>query len=194
MTRGSIIVASAIVLTAIGLSFAWPHIDHYLLTARFFPIDKIERLSSPVSVRGWDEACLLLADGRRVQLPEFARLPVKSPALSEATKRGVEIAVDGRIYGLVRVHHWCGNDPVREHVARVDLSHMLTFIREGERTTPPSDSDVMAHETGGQFSEWGWEVGEFGRYQMNRKDGATDRSQPIRSETNRPLPAAGSPR
>ena len=35
-----------------------------------------------------------------------------------ATASGVELAPDGRVYGLVRIHHWCGNDPVQTHIAR----------------------------------------------------------------------------
>jgi hypothetical protein len=185
MTRRVTLVALAVVLAVIALRVAWPHLEHWMLTGRLFPIDRIEALRSPVSVRGWDETGLFFADGRHVKLPEFSRLPAQSVALSEATKRGVELGADGRIYGLVRVHHWCGNDPVREHVARVDLSHMLTFIQEGERTRPPSDPDVLAREPGGQFSEWGWRVGEFGRYEIYRKyfvgeqDGAANGSRPF---------------
>ena len=54
-------------------------------------------------------------------------------------------------------------------MARVDLSHMLTFVREGERTTLPSEPKMLAYEAGGQFSEFGWRVGEFGRYETYRK-------------------------
>jgi hypothetical protein len=169
MNRRVTIAVLALALCVVAVVFAWPHIDHYMLTGRLFPIDKIESLSSPMPVRGWDGAGLMLADGRHIQLPEFSGLPAQSAALSEATKRGVELGPDGRIYGLVRVHHWCGNDPVREHIARVDLSHMLTFLREGERKAPPSDPDVLAREPGGQFSEWGWRVGEFGQFQMYSK-------------------------
>ena len=190
MTRRVTFLAVAVIVAAIAFGLAWPRIDH----------DRIESINSPVSVHGWDEAGLLLADGRHIQLPEFVRLPIQSAALSEATKRGVEFGADGRIYGLVRVHHWCGNDPVREHIAKVDLSHMLTFIRERERTTPPSDPDVLARESDGWFSEWGWDVGKFYQYQMYSKhfigepDSAPNGSQPIRADTNQTRSTAGSRR
>ena len=67
-------------------------------------VDKIEKLSFPVAVLGWDKTGLILADGKHIQLPDFAKLPTNSIGLSEATREGVEIADDGRIYGLVRVH------------------------------------------------------------------------------------------
>ena len=36
----------------------------------------------------------------------------------------------------MRVHHGCGHDPVREHIARVDLSDLITFLRVGEAVAP----------------------------------------------------------
>ncbi len=154
------------VFIVIGLVIAWPQIDHYMLTGRLFPIAKIDSLNSAVFIRGWDERGLILANGKQIQLPEFSKLPIKSAALSEGAKRGVEIATDGRVYGLVRITRGCGNDPVREHIARVDLSHLLTFVREGERASPPIDSESLAFKPGGKFSEWGWDQGEFGSFRF----------------------------
>jgi len=135
----------------------------YQLTGQFFPTRKVEALHSPIGITGWSESGLRLADGRTVQLPGFRKLPPASPALTEATKRGVEIAADGRVYGLVRVHHWCGNDPVREHIARVDVADMLMFVREGEWVTMPSLESLMliCRTQGGTFSQRGWIIDEF---------------------------------
>ena len=138
-------------------------------------VDKIEKLSFPVAVLGWDKTGLILADGKHIQLPDFSKLPTNSIGLSEATREGVEIADDGRIYGLVRVNRNCNRDPVRKHVAKVDLSHMLTFIREGERTTPPADPHLLAYSPGGWFSKRGIGVAEFWafeRYCKNYYQGA----------------------
>ena len=92
-------------------------------------------------------------------------LPSESEALTEATKRGVEVGPDGRIWGLVRIHHWCGNDPVGEHIARIDLSEMMTFLRVGEPVAPVPESESLVIEPGGSFTEWGWRVGEFYQFQ-----------------------------
>ena len=74
----------------------------------------------------------------------------------------------GDVVGLVRVHHWCGNDPVGEHIARVDLSLMLTFLQQGERLTPLSEDEkkLIPPHFSDEFSDYGWRVGEFGRFKM----------------------------
>lgn len=106
-----------------------------------------------------------LPDGRTVALPGVRNLPLTSRALTEVTLRGVEVATNGRIYGLVRVHHWCGNDPVREHIARVDISKMLLMLQVGLAISPVNEAITSSCRPGGQFSEFGWNVSEFGMLQ-----------------------------
>src|SRR5215216_7039928 len=121
-----------IVALSLAAVAAWPHVSSrirfYQLTGHFFPVRMVEKLHKPVAVTGWSDTGLHLADGRTLQLPGFRKLPAVSVALTEATKRGVEIAANGRVYGLVRVDHWCGNDAVREHIARVDVADVLNFV------------------------------------------------------------------
>src|SRR5262245_13928214 len=136
--RKIIVGVFASLVTVVCLLAALPHLAFYLQHRHWSPIRKVEVLHSPTLVTGWSEDGLRLADGRILQLPGFRKLPRESAALTEATKRGVEIASDGRVYGLVRIWHWCGNDPVREHIARVDLADMLMFLRQGEWATAPS--------------------------------------------------------
>ncbi len=85
------------------------------------------------------------------------------------TKRGVEIGSNGEVYGLVRVHHWCGNDPVREHIARVDISDVMTFLRIGEIVAPGPKVESSVRELGGAFSKWGWRFEEFYQYESWHK-------------------------
>ena len=160
-------VLGAIIVVALAV-YAWPRIAHYQLTGRWSPISKVDTLHSPVAVTGWSEDGLSLADARIVQLPGFRKLPRVSDALREVTKRGTEIAADGRVYGLVRVHHWCGNDPVREHIARVDVADMLMYLREGEWSTAPSTEtlEFASRRSRGRFSEWGWNVSEFTSFKI----------------------------
>jgi hypothetical protein len=161
--RTAIVVATFLMVTA--LSFAHPYLEHYSFTGSLIPIDKIERLKSPTLVNGWDEDGLRLVDGRQFQLPDFKRLPARSVALEEAIKRGVEIETDGRVYGLLRIRHWCGNDPVREHIAKVDLSLLLAFCREGIRSEPLADDELGEYARIGRFSECGWDVGSYFAFQ-----------------------------
>ena len=170
MRRRTKIILSALVLMVVTAAIAWPRIDFFMLTGRlFYPIRKVETLHAPISVKGWTADGLLLADGRTLSLPRLRVLPSQSVALSEVTKRGVEVGGDERVYGLVRVHHWCGNDPVREHIARVDISDMMTFLCVGETVGPVPEAEFRVREPGGTFSEWGWRVGEFYQFESWQK-------------------------
>jgi hypothetical protein len=123
----------------------------------------IETLNNPVTVTGWTFSGLNLSDGRVLPLPGIQALPSSSVGLAHAVQHGVEISEDGSVYGLVRVHHWCGNDPIRHHLARVNLSHLLAYT--GEVTyVGPLDPDLRKFTTdtvGGRFSTYGFEVGEY---------------------------------
>lgn len=121
----------------------------------------VEALRDPVAVAGWTPSGLRLGDGRTVPLPGIRVLPASSSLLAEATSRGVEVGADGRVVGLLRVHHWCGNDPVREHVARVDLALLLEFLGEGQPAAPPIPGVASAARPGGRFSPYGWNISEY---------------------------------
>jgi hypothetical protein len=137
-----------------------------LAVSIFTPVSKVDRLANPVSVAGWDAAGFILHDGRNVSLPGISGLPKNSPALSEVSKRGIEIAADGRIYGLVKIHHWCGNDPVQIHIARVDVSDWLAFLRVGEVIETKLEDFEFDREPGGRITQSGWEIGEYHRFRL----------------------------
>jgi hypothetical protein len=147
---------------------------------------RVERLNSPVGVVGWSGSGLQLADGRTVQLPGLAALPVSSPALKEATKRGVEVGEDGRVYGLVRVHHWCGNDPVREHIARVDLALLLLYLGEGTPAVPVTRPRWPVAGAAAPFSKYGWRVEEFNQFNWWRRTAPVGRPGPGESRPGVP--------
>ena len=128
-----------------------------------------------------------LADGRVLKLPGIDLLPVQSIALSEATKRGVEIANDGRVFGLVRVHHWCGNDPIREHIARIDVAELLEFVGDCDSATCTSHK-TWSGPQGGSFSSAGWDVGEFGAFRFWRTLSADERRELAEDFASRQLP------
>ena len=131
-----------------------------LATFHYWPQSHIERLQGAVEVDGWSASGLKLRDGRTVQLPGFRELPKESVALARATSRGVEITPEGRVIGLVKVWHWCGNDSMWNDVRRIDIAHLLEFMREGkfERTIVSGEPEPM--KPGGIFSPYGWNISE----------------------------------
>jgi hypothetical protein len=160
------LIASAGILLVLAFGmFAWPRIEHYRLTGSFWPIDIIESLKLPVAVKHWTANGLHLVDGRKIQLQGFKELPEKSDALAEVINNGVELGTNGRLYGLVRVNHWCPNDPVRKHIAKVDIAKMLTYLGEDQLISGRKDNVADENERRSVFSEWGWEAGDYGMFQ-----------------------------
>jgi hypothetical protein len=131
----------------------------------FRHMGKVESLKSPLAVTGWSDAGLQTTDGRTIPIPGIIDLPAKSPALAEATKRGIEIASDGQITCLVRTFHWCGNDPVTADIRRVNLAEMLTFLQVGKPTGPIPAPDYIYQTPGGSFdADDGWNVSQYFRF------------------------------
>jgi hypothetical protein len=156
--RAVLVGIVAVMLTVAGL----PRVCFYLLTGHLWPIKIVEELRSPATVTGWTREGLLLEDGRLVPLLGVTELPDKSEALTQATARGVELTPEGRVVGLVKVHHWCGNDPVRLHLARVDLAHLLIFLGKVRHDPLPKRLECPTEGDGEQrFHEEGWRSGDY---------------------------------
>jgi hypothetical protein len=143
----------------LGITLAWAH-----LSAHFHNI--IERLERPVSVLAIEGSRLRLGDGRWVALPEIADLTDRSsPLLAAALARGVEVGPGERLTVLLNIHHWCGNDPVRKHVARIDLSRLLLFTGLGVPAKELSKNTKECLPATSDFGPWGWRVGDFYQFQ-----------------------------
>lgn len=154
---GVLVALGVLVILGIGPVF------HYQLTGKFFPIHILEELSEPHRIVAWEGDSLLLVDGRRIQVPDFEELPEQSRVLEEVTRLGVDIDGNGRCIGLLRIHHWCGNDPVGKHLSRIDISDLLTYVGEGERLAAPSDvvQGFLLDRDEWGFSEYGWNISEY---------------------------------
>jgi hypothetical protein len=161
-----VLLVTVLLVSAVTVVIAWPSINNYILTGSFRRVRVIETLRNPVAVTGWTSDSLHLADGRTVRIAGLRSIPSESVALAEATKRGVEVDADGRVWGLVKVHHWCGNDPVGEHIARVDVSDMLLFLRVGEPDAPIPEVGCLVDKPGGTFNKSGWRINEFMYFQI----------------------------
>jgi hypothetical protein len=118
-----------------------------------------EKLESATPVASVESHGLHLSDGRFVGWGLAEPVPTELAALDAITAHGIEIGTDGRAIGLVQVHHWCGNDPIREHLARIDVGHLLEFL--GGRPTPEGEEPLDFTEADTQFTQWGWNVSSW---------------------------------
>lgn len=141
-----------------------PHeeIELPLLAAAITPLpqrhDVIETLSSPIPVLGWTQDGFISREGEIVPLPGIESLPLRFPILHEIVRHGIEIdPVEHRIFGLLTIdHHECGNDPIRQHLARVDVGGILEFLQGYDN----SYRDCASMEEWKE-DRWGWSAGCF---------------------------------
>ena len=101
---------------------------HLLFTGSPIPLVRVQPLKAPVQVRDLQQAGLVLEDGRLHPLPGIQELPLKSEVFKKAIERGVEVHPDGETWGLLRVQHWCGNDPYMYDLRRVNLSELAAVL------------------------------------------------------------------
>lgn len=137
-----------------------------LLWGRPFPISKVDKLQDTVRVVTWQPDGLRLSDGRTVMPAGMIELPRESKTIEIATRECVEVAPDGRVFGLVKIWHWCGNDPVRNDLSKTDIAQLLAYHKEGKSSLKPHDySDRGFVEMGGG-SKRGWNMSARTRMRM----------------------------
>jgi hypothetical protein len=141
-------------LTVVYAALYWG--SNYLMWGRLFPISKVDPLANPTRVVSWDSTGLYLADGRTVMPAGMTQLPAKSATMDIAIREGVEVAPDGRVFGLVKIWHWCGNDPVRNDLNRTDIAQLLAYHREGTSTLKPQEYAERGFVAMGGGTERGW--------------------------------------
>lgn len=137
----------------------------YALASLLFPngppwqsMDVIDTLQDPIGVEGWTRDHLLLKGDRAVEFPGVGDLRDHSVILAEVTSRGVELR-NGRVIGLLRVWHWCGNDPISLHLARVDIDALLRHF--------PADAGTVTIPEGFD-PRWGWDFMDFNGFQRRQ--------------------------
>jgi hypothetical protein len=110
----------------------------------------VEELRDPVPVERVEAEGPLLADGTRWRWPQEPLAQAHTALVERFLEHGIEVSSEGRAIGLIRIHHWCGNDPIGQHVARVDLSDLLAYM-----AAHPERSPV------GMFTTHGWNVSQW---------------------------------
>ncbi len=137
----------------------------------------IEELNDPQRVLGWNSTGLILADGRTIPLLGIRELPPDSDVLSAAIDRGVEIAADGRVTGLLPCRHWCGNDRIKHHIARVDVADLLIFLKVVEFPLSPEIDQAEWHARRKPLDRW--DPGNFGEFRIFREWLAREHSKEL---------------
>jgi hypothetical protein len=121
----------------------------------------VDSLIEPMPVAQVSADHLILSDGERLPLPDVERLSSDSAALSAATARGVEITENGRTIGLVRIHHTDEHDHIGEHLARVDIAHLLQFLGQDGSDATSAPCASWAEPPGGTFTAAGMPVEQY---------------------------------
>jgi len=101
---------------------------HFAITGSPIPLWHLEKLSAPEPVQAIQGNVLVLADGREVRLPWIKELPKDHPLFQAAVQEGVEIRSDGRVFGLLWMERYCGNDPYLWKRLKIDLSELAGAI------------------------------------------------------------------
>ena len=94
---------------------------HYVATGRLISMVSISFLANRVHVEGVRGNALVLQNGDVCVLPHVAYVPTNCVVMA-ALKKGVAIDESGEILALLKIDHWCGNDPVVYHIEKVNLS------------------------------------------------------------------------
>lgn len=101
---------------------------HILLTGSPIPLWVVDKLNSPKAVASIENDLIKTINGEILPLPKAELLGEHFRLSEDVLKNGVELTPSGEVFGLIRVHHWCGNDPVRYHLARVSLMSLVTML------------------------------------------------------------------
>lgn len=157
------IVVIAVITVLVGVSAL-----QWLLTGSPFPQMIIERLHNPLKVRDITVHGIIVGDGRLLRVKHVKEVPTDSGLIRAAVSNGVEVNEKGELFGLLKIWHWCGNDPVRYHVARVNLSTLaLACGGKPDSDVPPEICEQLTPLVSRmQFDRRGLRMGLFLQIQM----------------------------
>ena len=118
-----------------------------------------ETLQAPRQIRQITPEGLILENGALLKIPYVQSIPTNLPVLLAATQRGVEVEPSGQVIGLIKVWHWCGNDPVLSHLGRVDLTGLLLFA--GATPTEPDLTNAVPRPERIDLEKWGLNISQY---------------------------------
>lgn len=159
LARTFAVVSIAIVIALCGF--------HLILTGHPVPLIRVENLKDAAAVNHVISNRLVLVDGREVVIPHVTSLPSNSPVFIAAIERGVETTEDGQVFVLLKLHHWCGNDPVRYDLRRLNLSELVVALDpdciEGVELTEDDKASLarLKRFDLNKYGKWGWRIGNI---------------------------------
>ena len=126
-----------------------------------FPLFHIEKMSRPLPVHSTSGNVIQFSSGTVVCLDKLSYIPTNA-LIQDVLKRGLSYE-DGKTLGLVTLHHWCGNDPVRYDVRRVDFELLCAYVDvrclKGSEIT--NDGFSPSCKTSMHYTKHGWRYEEY---------------------------------
>jgi len=141
---------------------------HFLLTGCPIPLFRIDHLRNPQRVLSIENTALILEGQSRITIPHILQIPSSNAVFKAAISHGVEVSEAGQVYGLIKMHHWCGNDPMRYDRRRVNLTELIGAIEPSslditidsdEKAQIVSNLTEHAERLSSYSDECGWRMG-----------------------------------
>ncbi len=139
----------------------------FLLWGVPFPLVHIETVQNMEQVQSVAGNVIRLGSGSDICLERLSYIPTNK-LISAVLGRGLRLD-NGKIVGLVRIHHWCGNDPIRYDVRRVDFELLCVYVDRqcvtncsfvsSRDTNTGTTSDTSIHVT-----KHGWRYDEYVKF------------------------------
>lgn len=134
---------------------------HYFLTGSFTPKSEIETLKNPLQVQKITKTSIILENGESVKIKYISEIPVGLKVLNDAVNKGVEIDEEGNVFGLLKIHHWCGNDPIRYHLAKIQLSSLILASGEVHPSERPKVLSFLSLDNKLRYTEHGLSISDL---------------------------------
>lgn len=167
------ITVSVSLLAVLGVGLLSLLVPYSQVSREYWPEGHSDALDTPVTVVGFDATGLTLAGGRRLIVPGYKSLTGAGSLIEATTEKGVEITPDGKIFGLLKIWHWCGNDPVRYHYARVNLADLLRYFDKGEPIEKKTSPARLVPFREFEYTESGWSISEWMHFRGWSVEGGT---------------------
>lgn len=145
---------------------------HLLMTGSPIPLWHIESLDSPIKVSKAKSDVLLLENGSSLKLPNINTIPHTNPLFQAAISEGIEVDPEGKVFGLLWMSQYCGNDPIKWRRLKVNLAELSGLLKPdgmSEEILPVSELNFFQERTDSlQSGRRGLKISVFDNIQMRQ--------------------------